>query len=226
MTFNLCTPNNGDTHLYRKLLTWKGHRYLTVILAACLWLGAAPASAQVLTPSDPGFWVTLPNGGRVPYNHPLAAGVKTPAPAPAPAPRPETPAPLLRSRRLAPPAVDREISRLTVPNGSRVPHNNRIRATGVKTTGACRLLGSRKAHDSALPSPIQGPHAVRPGILGHAPERRHGSLQPSRRDCLQQGSPARGLSPPHHQPRSTLPHRNPRHHNPRRRPNRMPPAAR
>ena len=68
-------------------------------------------AGKVLTPADPGFWVRLPDGGIVPYNHPAAAAVQAPAPrapsggstspsasrpppqqAPAPAPRP-APAP-------------------------------------------------------------------------------------------------------------------------------------
>nr|MDQ3349090.1 hypothetical protein [Acidobacteriota bacterium] len=41
-------------------------------------------------PSDPGFWVVLPNGGMVPYNHPEATAARPPeaiAPAARPAPR-------------------------------------------------------------------------------------------------------------------------------------------
>jgi len=39
-------------------------------------------------PSDPGFWVVLPNGGMVPYNHPEAIAAARPPEAIAPAARP------------------------------------------------------------------------------------------------------------------------------------------
>ena len=112
-------PNIGDTRLYDKSLTLKGRRYgIFIALAACLWLGATPASGQALSPSDPGFWVTLPDGGRVPYNHPLATGVKTPAPKPAT--KPATPAP-------SPTAILTPSDPgfwVTLPDGGRVPYNH------------------------------------------------------------------------------------------------------
>jgi endonuclease/exonuclease/phosphatase family metal-dependent hydrolase len=100
-------------------LTRKGRRYgIFIALAACLWIGATPAAGQALTPSDPGFWVTLPDGGRVPYNHPLATGGKTPAPKPAP--KPATPAP-------SPTAILTPSDPgfwVTLPDGGRVPYNH------------------------------------------------------------------------------------------------------
>ncbi len=79
---------------------------------------AAPAPGVVLTPSDPGFWVTLPNGARLPYNHPDAIAARGGA-----APAPSAPAP-------AAPAADAVLSPsdpgfwVTLPNGARVPYNH------------------------------------------------------------------------------------------------------
>jgi endonuclease/exonuclease/phosphatase family metal-dependent hydrolase len=112
-------PKTGDTRFCDKSLTLKGRRYgIFIALAACLWLGATPASGQALSPSDPGFWVTLPDGGRVPYNHPLATGVKTPAPKPAA--KPATPAPS-PSAILTPSDPGFWV---TLPDGGRVPYNH------------------------------------------------------------------------------------------------------
>lgn len=64
-----------------------------LLLSLAIFGGAAaPLAAQ--SPSDPGFWVVLPNGARVPYNHPDALAARGVAPAPVPsAPAPSQPAP-------------------------------------------------------------------------------------------------------------------------------------
>jgi endonuclease/exonuclease/phosphatase family metal-dependent hydrolase len=152
MTIHL--PEIGDTHLYGKSLTRKGRRYgIFIALAACVWLGAAPASGQTLTPSDPGFWVTLPNGGRVPYNHPLAAGVKTPAPAPAPAPRPTTPAPS-PSRILTPSDPGFWV---TLPNGGMVPYNHPAAIAAFGTPQPAAPAPQPAAPQPAAPQPAPAP---------------------------------------------------------------------
>lgn len=91
-------------------------RGLVLALTACVSLAAVSASAQTLSPSDPGFWVVLPDGGRVPYNHPLAAG----GPRPAPAPTRTTSAPS-SSATLGPADPGFWV---VLPNGGRVPYNH------------------------------------------------------------------------------------------------------
>jgi endonuclease/exonuclease/phosphatase family metal-dependent hydrolase len=92
------------------------------VVAVASWLAvgwSGPIAAQGLTPVDPAFWVTLPNGMVVPHNHPLATGSAKPAPAPA---RPSAPVPA--------PAPGRTLSPsdpgfwVTLPNGARVPYNH------------------------------------------------------------------------------------------------------
>ena len=52
----------------------------------------------MLSPSDPGFWVRLPGGALVPYNHPDAAGTSSSEAPPPPAP--EESAPRTEGQRL------------------------------------------------------------------------------------------------------------------------------
>jgi endonuclease/exonuclease/phosphatase family metal-dependent hydrolase len=82
-----------------------------IVLAACCV--GTPASAQTLGPADPCFWVVLPDGSRVPYNHPLATGAQPPS-----APVPASPAP---SAILGPSDPGFWV---TLPNGALVPYNH------------------------------------------------------------------------------------------------------
>jgi endonuclease/exonuclease/phosphatase family metal-dependent hydrolase len=149
MTMHL--PKVGDTRLYDKSLALKGRRYgIFIALAACLWLGATPASGQVLSPSDPGFWVTLPDGGRVPYNHPLATGVKTPAPKPAP--KPATPAPS-PSAILTPSDPGFWV---TLPDGGRVPYNHPA-AIAAAAAGQPAAPAPKSATPASSPTAILTP---------------------------------------------------------------------
>jgi endonuclease/exonuclease/phosphatase family metal-dependent hydrolase len=112
-----------STHLLRRLVpSCVRHAGIPMALAAFLCLGAVPASAQVLTPSDPGFWVTLPDGATVPYNHPLAAGGQKQAPAPKSAVRPASPGAVLTP---SDPGFW-----VTLPNGAVVPYNHPAAAGG------------------------------------------------------------------------------------------------
>jgi endonuclease/exonuclease/phosphatase family metal-dependent hydrolase len=159
MTMHL--PEIGDTHVYAKSLTLKGRRYgIFVALAACLWLGATPASGQALTPSDPGFWVTLPNGGLVPYNHPLATGVKTSAPAPKPA----TPAPS-PSAILTPSDPGFWV---TLPNGGMVPYNH-----PAAIAAAAAAQPAAPAPQPAAPQPA----APQPSAPANEPEAASGAVK-------------------------------------------------
>jgi endonuclease/exonuclease/phosphatase family metal-dependent hydrolase len=81
------------------------------LVFAVLFLLLAPrvANAQSLSPGDPGFWVELPDGGRVPYDHPLARGTG--------APSPTTPQPPVLTT--SDPGFW-----VTLPSGARVPYNH------------------------------------------------------------------------------------------------------
>jgi endonuclease/exonuclease/phosphatase family metal-dependent hydrolase len=158
MTMHL--PEIGDTHLYDKSLTFKGRRYgIFIALAACLWLGATPASGQALSPSDPGFWVTLPNGGIVPYNHPLATGGTTPAPKPAaPAPSP--------SAILTPSDPGFWV---TLPNGGMVPYNHPAAIAAAAAAQPAAPAPQPAAPQPAAPQPA-APQPAAPQPAAPAPE--------------------------------------------------------
>ncbi len=105
---------------FSKTLTTRLSRgALACLLAVSLGPGVRPASAQ--NPSSAGFWVVLPDGQRVPYNHPLAIAARGGAPAPRPsAPAPAAPAPS-RGAALTPSDPGFWV---TLPNGARVPYNH------------------------------------------------------------------------------------------------------
>lgn len=163
---NMYLPEVGDIHSHAKSSTRKGRRYgIFASLVACLWLGVTPASGQVLSPSDPGFWVTLPNGGMVPYNHPLAAGVKTPVPAPKPAPKPATPSPS-PSAILTPSDPGFWV---TLPNGGMVPYNHPAAIAAAAAAQPAAPAPQPAAPTTATPEPA-APEAAAPQPAAPAPE--------------------------------------------------------
>ncbi len=124
-----------------------GRGALAILLAGSFGPGVRPVSAQ--SPSGAGFWVTLPDGQRVPYNHPLALGVKGAAPAPS-APAPAAPA-VPRGAVLTPSDPGFWV---TLPNGARLPYNH---------PDAIAALGGAPAAPSApaaAPSAPAAPSAV------------------------------------------------------------------
>lgn len=116
-----------------------------MVLAACLSLVSVAPSAQTLSPSDPGFWVVLPDGARVPYNHPLATGSRRVVPGPARTPPPPSP-----SATLSPADAGFWV---VLPNGGRVPYNHPDATTRVAAPAPRESGGA----PDQLPPPAEAP---------------------------------------------------------------------
>jgi endonuclease/exonuclease/phosphatase family metal-dependent hydrolase len=93
------------------------------LLMAVLASLAAPhgALAQALSPADPAFWVILPSGARVPYNHPLATGAPA-ADVPTTSPQPVTVSPQVPAGRVL--STSDPGFWVTLPGGAVVPYNH------------------------------------------------------------------------------------------------------